>query len=123
MIFQQFTLAQVDRRAIHARLGRAVAGNMSGLTNKVYGDPTPPDLKHQAETYYNLVKTCRQSGNVSAFLTWGFTDKYSWIPWKYPGNGWALPLDKNYQPKPAAYAIEKALRGESFLGGINIPQP
>jgi endo-1,4-beta-xylanase len=96
---------------------------VSGSTNKVYGEATPTDLKHQAETYYNLVKTCRQSGTVSAFLTWGFTDKYSWIPWKYPGNGWALPFDKNYQPKPAAYAIDKALRGESFMGGINIPQP
>jgi endo-1,4-beta-xylanase len=82
--------------------------------DKVYGDPTPSDLKHQAETYYNLVKTCRQGGNVSAFLTWGFTDKYSWIPWKYPGNGQALPFDKNYQPKSAAYAIEQALKGESF---------
>jgi len=87
---------------------------VSGKPDKVYGEPTPTDLKNQAETYYNLVKTCRESGNVSAFLTWGFTDKYSWIPWKYPGCGCALPFDKNYQPKPAAYAIEKALRGESI---------
>ena len=86
---------------------------VSGSTNKIYGDPTPADLKHQAETYYNLVKTSRDNG-VSAFLTWGFTDKYSWIPWKYPGNGWALPFDKNFQPKPAAYAIERALRGKPF---------
>jgi len=84
---------------------------------KVYGDPTPADLKNQAETYYHLVKTCRESGNVSAFLTWGFTDKYSWIPWKYPGCGWALPFDKDDQPKPAAYAIEQALRGEPFAAG------
>ena len=85
---------------------------LSTSPDKVYGEPTPADLANQARTYYNIVKTCKESGNVSAFLTWGFTDKYSWIPWKYPGWGWALPFDKNYQPKPAALAIEKALIGE-----------
>jgi len=85
---------------------------LSTSPDKVYGEPTPADLANQARTYYNIVKTCKESGNVTAFLTWGFTDRYSWIPWKYPGWGWALPFDKNYQPKPAAYAIEKALKGE-----------
>jgi cellobiose phosphorylase len=88
---------------------------LSSSTNKIYGGPTSADLANQAQTYYNLVKTCRESGGVSAFLTWGFTDKYSWIPWKSPGCGWALPFDKKYRPKPAAYAIEKALSGEPFL--------
>jgi endo-1,4-beta-xylanase len=49
--------------------------------------------------------------------TWGFTDKYSWLGWFTHGTqGDGLPLDRNYQPKPAydalhqAFAIPKAER-------------
>jgi endo-1,4-beta-xylanase len=32
---------------------------------------------------------------------WGITDKYHWLPVWRPGFGRALPIDANYQPKPA----------------------
>lgn len=76
-------------------------------------DMAQKELQEQARTYYNLVKTARDNG-ASAFLTWGFTDRYSWITWKYPGFGAALPFDEYLKPKPAAYAIEAALSGEPF---------
>jgi endo-1,4-beta-xylanase len=41
--------------------------------------------------------------------TWGFTDKHSWIPSFFRGEGWALPWDANYQKKPAYEAVRDAL--------------
>ena len=46
-----------------------------------------------------------------ALLTWGFTDRYSWIPSFRPGYGAALPFDADYQPKPAYEAMKGALSG------------
>jgi hypothetical protein len=39
-------------------------------------------------------------------LTWGFTDRYSWIPWAFNNKeGAALPLDTLYLPKPAYWQM------------------
>jgi endo-1,4-beta-xylanase len=45
--------------------------------------------------------------------TWGFTDKYSWIP-AFTNNkqGWALPFDLNYNKKPAYDGMLNALTGK-----------
>ncbi|WUV14491.1 endo-1,4-beta-xylanase [Streptomyces sp. NBC_01485] len=40
---------------------------------------------------------------------WDYTDKYSWIPAFFPGQGAALPWDEQFAPKPAYYAIREAL--------------
>jgi endo-1,4-beta-xylanase len=42
-------------------------------------------------------------------VTWGFTDRYSWIPSFRPGYGAALPFDADYQAKPAYDAMKLAL--------------
>lgn len=55
----------------------------------------------QANTYKYLLDACLRQPACTLFQTWGFTDKYSWIPESNPGFGWALPLDKNYRKKRA----------------------
>jgi len=40
---------------------------------------------------------------------WGFTDKFSWIPSTFNGQGDALIFDANYQPKPAHAALKEIL--------------
>jgi endo-1,4-beta-xylanase len=40
---------------------------------------------------------------------WDYTDKYSWIPAFFRGEGATLPWDENLRPKPAYYAIRDAL--------------
>ena len=71
---------------------------------------TPPSSAHleaQAESYRDALKLALET--CVAFVTWGFTDRYSWIPSFRPGFGAALPFDADYKPKPAYSALQKAL--------------
>jgi endo-1,4-beta-xylanase len=62
-------------------------------------------LLTQAKVYRDYLSACVSVSRCKAFLTWGFTDKYSWIPGRFPGMGAALPLDESYQAKPAYRAL------------------
>ncbi len=73
------------------------------------GVATAAALQAQALTYQRILTVCLQNPGCTAFQTWGFTDKYSWIPGSYPGLGAALPFDTSYQAKPAVDAMVTAL--------------
>lgn len=78
------------------------------------------DLQSQAESYREVVEFCLSQPNCKALLTWGFTDKYSWIPGVFTGMGDALIFDANYQPKPAYLAMQQVLQaGLDFNPRIN----
>jgi endo-1,4-beta-xylanase len=74
------------------------------------GNASASDLQAQAQTYQRILTICAQNPGCTAFQTWGFTDKYSWIPASYPGYGAALPFDANYVPKPAFSSIVSTLQ-------------
>ncbi len=63
------------------------------------------DFVMQAESYRMALRRCLQAKNCTAFLMWGVTDKYSWIPDFFSGYGSALIFDKEYRPKPAFRAM------------------
>ncbi|MEM2860199.1 MAG: endo-1,4-beta-xylanase [Candidatus Bathyarchaeia archaeon] len=67
------------------------------------------DLIKQAEIYRDILKVCLSADNCKAFVMWGFTDKYSWIPGYFSGYGAALIFDEFYAPKPAYYYIAATL--------------
>jgi endo-1,4-beta-xylanase len=68
------------------------------------------DLQKQAEIYRLVASACFRQPRCTAFQTWGFTDKYTWIPNYTKGEkGAPLPFDLNYTPKPAYKAILDAL--------------
>ena len=73
-------------------------------------DSTASSLNAQAKLYGELATICVQQPSCKLFQTWGFTDKHSWIPQFYPGMGWALLWDANYQKKPAYLSVNKALQ-------------
>ncbi|HTS25186.1 MAG TPA: endo-1,4-beta-xylanase [Bryobacteraceae bacterium] len=77
----------------------------------VNGQPDRESLDRQARIYHDIVALCLRYPRCSAIQTWGFTDKYSWIPGTFAGTGAALEYDSNYQPKPAYEAIRNALLG------------
>ncbi len=74
------------------------------------GNATGANLQAQAATYHRILTVCLQNPGCTAFQTWGFTDKHSWIPGSYPGFGAALPFDGNYQPKPAFTSLVNTLQ-------------
>ena len=73
-------------------------------------DDSAASLAAQAKTYQDLMAACLAAPACTAFQTWGFTDKYSWVPAFYPGYGWALPFDENYAKKPAYAALLQTLQ-------------
>ena len=67
------------------------------------------DLAKQADIYRYLATTCLRQPRCTAFQTWGFTDKYTWIPAYTKGaKGAPLLFDQNYLPKPAYRALVDA---------------
>lgn len=69
--------------------------------------------QQQASSYSSVVNFCLAQPACVAIVTWGFTDKFSWIPGTFSGFGDALPFDMNYQPKPAYTAFLNALGGSA----------
>jgi endo-1,4-beta-xylanase len=58
-----------------------------------------------------MLGVCLKAPNCTAFVTWGFSDRYSWIP-HFTGNPDSpLPFDENYRPKPAYEAMTEVLQG------------
>ena len=68
-------------------------------------------LAAQARVYGDLLAACLPASGFRALLTWGFTDRHSWIPWHTGRPDAALPFDESYQPKPAYFALARVLEG------------
>jgi endo-1,4-beta-xylanase len=71
---------------------------------------TADKLAEQASWYGDLAKACLSVRRCVGITIWDFTDKYSWIPGVFPGEGAALPWDEQLNPKPAYQALREALR-------------
>jgi endo-1,4-beta-xylanase len=72
-------------------------------------DDSEPSLKKQAKLYGEIAAICRSQPACKAIQTWGFIDRYSWIPSVFKGTGWALLWDVDYKKKPAWYTMQGAL--------------
>ena len=70
---------------------------------------TPEKLATQATYFANMMRGCVAVRRCVSFTLWGFTDKYSWVPGFFAGEGAATPLDESFQPKPAYFALRDAL--------------
>jgi endo-1,4-beta-xylanase len=76
-------------------------------------DDTPASLQAQGELYRKVTEICVQNPSCRVLQTWGFTDKYSWIPSYSKGKqGWALPFDTSYQKKPAYDGMLQSLQAK-----------
>ena len=72
---------------------------------------TQTNLDLQAQIYHDIMAAALQNPKVTAFLTWGFTDKHSWVDGFFPEYGAALLFDGNYQKKAAYYGVQSAMKG------------
>jgi endo-1,4-beta-xylanase len=101
-----------DNIARFAKLGMQVHITEMDVALPVDADGNPlhpEDLARQAEIYSQIARACLQHRSCTAFQTWGFTDKHSWIPWFTHGTkGDGLIFDKQYHAKPAYDALRQA---------------
>ncbi|SEG90566.1 endo-1,4-beta-xylanase [Nonomuraea solani] len=67
----------------------------------------------QATYYRNVVNACLAVSACAGVTIWGFTDKYSWVPDTFSGQGAALIYNESYQQKPSYTAVHDALAGGS----------
>ena len=63
----------------------------------------------QAGVYDHMLRACLAVSRCRTFVTWGFTDRSSWVPAENPGTGDALPFDRGYRPKAALGALRTVL--------------
>ncbi|KAM0330141.1 hypothetical protein ACHAQA_004314 [Verticillium albo-atrum] len=67
-------------------------------------------LARQGNDYANVVGSCLDVDGCVGVTVWGFTDKYSWIPQTFSGQGDALLYDASYNKKPAWTSVSSVLR-------------
>lgn len=105
-IFDPAGIAENFRR--YADLGLQV--HITELDVSLETPSTPATRKKQGAIYKTVMDLCLGAPNCTAFVTWGFTDRYSWIPEFQPGRGDALILDSDYRKKPAYKKLSKSLK-------------
>ncbi|AOS63897.1 endo-1,4-beta-xylanase [Actinoalloteichus hymeniacidonis] len=69
---------------------------------------TPSDaakLAAQAELYKRVWDGCLAVDRCVEFTVWGFTDRHSWVPGTFPGEGEACLFDASLNAKPAYRAL------------------
>jgi endo-1,4-beta-xylanase len=66
-------------------------------------------LARQAAIYQSVLSACLAAGNCHTFVTWGITDRYSWVLTFYPGYGVPLLFDAVGGKKPAYDAVARTL--------------
>lgn len=70
---------------------------------------TPALLAQQASWYNQVMQACIAVRSCVDFTIWEYTDKYSWIPGAFTGQGAGDIYDANLNPKPAYDALINAL--------------
>ena len=107
------TSGGIDISSLKANMQRfAQLGLQIYITEMDVRYPTPisaANLQAQATIYQNVLNACLQQPACKGLQTWGFTDKYSWIPSTFAGQGDALEFDANYSAKPAYFALQTGL--------------
>ena len=75
--------------------------------------PTDAQLQQQADWYRRTLEACLGVEGCESFTIWGFTDKYSWVPTFFTGQGAATVMFEDYERKPAYYALRETLKQAS----------
>ncbi|MFE0800414.1 endo-1,4-beta-xylanase [Streptomyces sp. NPDC058812] len=74
------------------------------------GMPTDAQQKQQADYYQRALSACLAVEDCNSFTIWGFTDKYSWVPVFFQGEGSATVMTGDFGRKPAFHALRSTLQ-------------
>lgn len=84
-------------------------------------------LAQQGDDFAAVVGSCLDVEGCVGVTVWGFTDKYSWIPDTFPGQGAALLYDENLSKKPSWTSVSSVLAaaatGAPTAGPTPTPTP
>ncbi|KIP05291.1 glycoside hydrolase family 10 protein [Phlebiopsis gigantea 11061_1 CR5-6] len=71
---------------------------------------TPALLAQQKTDYTTVISACMSVAGCVGVTVWDWTDKYSWVPSTFSGQGAACPWDQNFVRKPAYDGIAGAFQ-------------
>ncbi|TFK34282.1 endo-1,4-beta xylanase [Crucibulum laeve] len=66
---------------------------------------TPALLEQQKKDYKTVIEACKAVPRCVGVTVWDWTDKFSWVPGTFAGQGAACPWDENFVKKPAYLGI------------------
>ncbi|KAG8160620.1 hypothetical protein KVR01_008884 [Diaporthe batatas] len=95
--------------ALYTDLGVDVAYTELDIRFNTSSGDLATKLETQADAYVSVFQSCLNNDRCIGITIWGVSDKYSWIPSTFTGEGEALVWDDNYQEKPAYQAILNAI--------------
>jgi endo-1,4-beta-xylanase len=75
--------------------------------------PTAGQLATQSSYYDRALEACVAVDECKSFTIWGFTDKYSWVPVFFSGEGEATVMRNDFSRKPSYYALQETLQQAS----------
>jgi endo-1,4-beta-xylanase len=101
--------AQTTNLAAFTALGVDVA--YTELDIRLTLPSTSAKLAQQSTDYQSTVAACMANTRCVGITIWDYTDKYSWVPSTFSGQGDACPWDANLSKKPAYAGILAALGG------------
>jgi len=76
---------------------------------------SPAERLAQSAGYSYMLQSCLLERSCISFTVWGFTDKYSWVPGVFPGEGSANIYTEEYEAKAAYHALRRDL---AVAGGV-----
>lgn len=110
----------IDREGLSAFIAECRSMGLKVLVTEldVVDDklPGPPEVRDilAASRVYDFLDAIRVSSPLDALLTWGISDRYTWVPLYFKRTDGhlnrPLPLDSDYRPKPMMRVIEHFLR-------------
>jgi endo-1,4-beta-xylanase len=89
-----------------------LAFHITELDVRMKLDPASPahDERLQASVYTAIFSEYILDKGCDTLILWGFTDRYSWIPFFYPGEGEATIMTRDYAFKPAYRSLITGLK-------------
>jgi len=84
---------------------------LSEVDVRLRGKPDSAALRRQADAYAAIGRACAAVPRCRGIVVWGLDDDDSWIPQAFGGFGSATLFDGDLHPKPAFYALRRALAG------------
>ncbi len=128
-----FTVSKIDFTKLDQNLKRYAAAGLEAVITELdirkaktdYTADATKMLAAQATDYSKMIRLCLNNPNSKTFVTWGFTDKYSWIPGftastgNGPASDYSLLFNTSYVAKPAYTSILNELETASASSAVD----